>query len=463
MQNISRVLIANRGEIAARIIKACKGLGIESVAAVSEADKESLPARMADRSVCIGSPRPLDSYLKINTIVTACLGTGADAIHPGYGFLAEQPELVEACNEYNIRFVGPSAENIKKMGNKLRARKVVEDCGIPTIPGSEKVSSIKEAITIAEKIGFPVLLKAALGGGGRGMKVVNTPSDLAAVFDTLSAEVRSAFGDGTLYIEHFIPSARHIEVQILGDQFGNVIHLWERDCSVQRRYQKMIEEAPSPVVTDDLRSELCKAAVTIATAINYESAGTIEFILDQERGRFYFLEMNTRIQVEHPVTEQITGIDLIMEQIRIADQQPLRFSQQDVQMKGHAMECRINAESPHSGFTPSPGRIMTWVPPRSPDIRIDTHCEAGYVIPPYYDSLIAKLITTGRDRNQAIERMKYALDNFTVSGVDTNIPFHKMLMGHPDFTKGNISTRWLEDTVLHETKGKPGTKKQGGS
>ncbi len=448
MQHISRILIANRGEIAARIIRACKGLGIESVAAVSEADRESLPARMADRSVCIGPSRPLDSYLKIDTLMAACLGTGSDAIHPGYGFLAEQHELVEACKKNNIRFIGPSVENIKQMGNKLWARKVVEACRIPTIPGSEKVGSIKEATSTAEKIGFPVLLKAASGGGGRGMKIVNTASDLEAVFDTLTAEVRSAFGDGTLYIEHLIPNARHIEIQILGDHFGNVIHLGERDCSVQRRYQKMIEEAPSPVISDERRSALCKAAVTIAKAIAYESAGTVEFIFDQDKGRFYFLEMNTRIQVEHPVTEQITGVDLIQEQIGIADLQPLKYSQKDIQVKGHAMECRINAESPHSGFAPSPGRIETWIPPRSSDIRIDTHCHPGYVIPPYYDSLIAKLITTGKDRNQTIERMKFALNNFKVSGVDTNIPFHKLLMEHPDFINGDINTRWLEDTVL---------------
>jgi acetyl-CoA carboxylase biotin carboxylase subunit len=448
VKNIARILIANRGEIATRIVRACQGLGIESVAAVSEADQESLPARMADRSVCIGPSRPLDSYLKIDTLIAACLGTGSDAIHPGYGFLAEQAELVEACEKHHIRFIGPTADNIRQMGNKLWARRIVEDCGITTIPGSENVESVKKAAVAAGKIGFPVLLKAAAGGGGRGMKIVNTPNDLKSDFDTLSAEVSSAFGDGTLYLEQFIPNARHIEIQILGDHFGTVVHLGERDCSVQRRYQKVIEEAPSPVVSDELRNALCQAAVTIATGINYESAGTVEFILDQDTGRFYFLEMNTRIQVEHPVTEQITGIDLIQEQIRIADHQSLRFSQQDVRMKGHAIECRINAESPKAGFSPSPGKIESWAPPRSSHIRIDTHCHPGYAIPPFYDSLLAKLIATGKDRSETIARMRSALDDFVVSGVETNISFHKMLMEHPDFFKGEINTRWLEDIVL---------------
>jgi len=448
MNKLSRVLIANRGEIAIRIIKACKRLGIESVAAVSEADKESLPARMADRAVCIGPPRPLESYLKIDTLVTACRGAGADAIHPGYGFLAEQPALVEACEKCDIRFIGPTADNIQAMGNKLWARKTVDNCGVPTIPGSEKVKDVKAAITGAEKIGYPLLLKAAAGGGGRGMQVVDTPERLKRVFDTLSTEVQAAFGDGSLYMEHFIPNARHIEIQILGDLFGNVLYLGERDCSVQRRYQKMIEEAPSPVVSDELRVALCEAAVTIARSIKYRSAGTVEFILNQDTGQFYFLEMNTRIQVEHPVTEEITGVDLVQEQIRIADDQPIQYAQEDIQINGHAMECRINAESPSSGFAPSPGRIERWEPPQDNGIRLDTHCYTGYVIPPFYDSLIAKLIITGANRKQAIERMRTALDQFLISGVDTNIAFHQMLLKHPDFEKGKINTRWLEDTVL---------------
>ena len=409
MKNISRVLIANRGGIAIRVIRACKALGIGSIAAVSEADRESLPAKMADRAICIGPPRAQDSYLNVNTLVTAALGSGADAIHPGYGFLAEQPELAESCDEHHVVFIGPTGSTIRQMGNKLQARKIVEDCGVPTIPVSKKARDIKEANMMAEKLGFPVLLKAAAGGGGRGMKIIKDHQDLETVFDTLTSEVQSAFGDGSLYIEHYIPNARHIEVQIIGDHFGNVVHLGERDCSIQRRYQKLIEKAPSPVVSAELREQICKAAVTIAKRINYVNAGTIEFILDQEKTQFYFLEMNTRIQVEHPVTEQITGKDLVQEQIRIAGLQPLSFDQEDVRLSGHAIECRINAESPHSGFLPSPGKIEQWNQPSGPGIRVDSHCYPGYLVPPYYDSLIAKLITSGADRSQAIERMRYAL------------------------------------------------------
>ena len=448
MKNISRVLIANRGEIAVRVIRACKALGIESVAAVSEADRESSPARLADRAACIGPPRALDSYLNINALVAAAMGTGSDAIHPGYGFLAEQPELVEVCEKYNITFIGPTANNIRQMGNKLLARKIVEDCGVPIIPGSGNLRNSKEAMRIAEEIGFPVLIKAAAGGGGRGMRIVHNSEELLDAFDTLSAEVESAFGDGTLYMEHCVRNARHIEVQILGDHFGHIIHLGERDCSIQRRYQKMIEEAPSPVVSAELREEICTAAVTIAKKIGYESAGTIEFILDRDKGRFYFLEMNTRIQVEHPVTEQITGVDLVQEQIRVAGLHSLPFSQEEVRLRGHAIECRINAESAHRNFAPFPGQIEKWLPPKAPGIRIDSHCYSGYIIPPYYDSLIAKLITTGRDRTQAIERMRSALEKFIVIGVDTTIPFHQVLLKHPDFTNGRVNTRWLEDVVL---------------
>jgi acetyl-CoA carboxylase biotin carboxylase subunit len=450
MKNISRVLIANRGEIAVRVIGACKDLGIESIAAVSEADKESLPAKMADRAVCIGPPRALDSYLNINTLITAALGTGSDAIHPGYGFLAEQPELAEACKKHNITFIGPSAHCIRQMGNKLLARKLADDCRISTIPGSEKVRDLKQAIMMAEKTGFPVFLKAAAGGGGRGMKIAHNVEDLKTAFDALAAEVQSAFGDETLYIEHYIPNARHIEVQILGDHFLNIIHLGERDCSIQRRYQKMIEEAPSPVVSAELREEICKAAVTIAKKIKYENAGTIEFLLDQDKGRFYFLEMNTRIQVEHPVTEEITGVNLVAEQIRVANHQPLSFSQEDVQFAGHAIECRINAESPYSGFLPSPGRIEQWVPSQGPGIRVDSHCYSGYLIPPYYDSLLAKVITSGADRSQAIERMQSALEHFIMSGVETTIPFQQMLLKHPEYMNGKVNTRWVEDCILPE-------------
>lgn len=448
MTKISRVLIANRGEIAVRIIRACQALGIESVAAVSEVDQESLPAKMADRAVCIGPARALDSYLNIGTLITAALGTGSDAIHPGYGFLAEQPDLVEACEKHHIKFIGPSANSIRKMGNKILARQIVEECGVPTIPGSEKICDVNEAVDTAEKIGFPVLLKAAAGGGGRGMKIARNPEDLKSTFDTLSAEVEAAFGDGTLYLEKYIPNARHIEVQILGDHSGNLIHLGERDCSIQRRHQKLIEEAPSPVVTDKLRDKIGNAAVAIADRIGYESAGTIEFILDQNSGQFYFLEMNTRIQVEHPVTEQISGVDLVQEQIKVAEHQPLSISQKDVRLNGHAIECRINAESVRSGFLPSPGLLKKWNPPNDSGIRVDTHCFSGYLMPPFYDSLLAKVISTGADRTQAIDRMKWALENFVIFGVDTTIPLHSLVLNHSDFINGKINTRWLEDMIL---------------
>ncbi len=450
MKEISRVLVANRGEIAVRIIRACKALGIESVAAVSEADRQSLPARMADRAVCIGPARALDSYLNIPVLITAARGTKAEAIHPGYGFLAEQPELAEACRENQIIFIGPSPESLRQMGNKLWARKIVSDCGVQTIPGSEKVRDFQQAIRIAKQIGFPVFIKAAAGGGGRGMKIAHTPEDLTAAFDTLSAEVQAAFGDGTLYLERYIPNARHVEVQILGDHFGNVVHLSERDCSIQRRHQKMIEESPSPVLSDKLRDQIWTAALTVARSIHYENAGTIEFLLDQDRKQFYFLEMNTRIQVEHPVTEEITGVDLVREQIRIAGHQPLAFSQADLGFRGHAIECRINAESPQKGFLPNPGRIEKWVPPELAGIRLDSHCCAGYMIPPYYDSLLAKIIATGVDRVHAIERMVSALQEFLILGVDTNIPFYQRLLRHPDFVKSRINTRWLEEIFLPE-------------
>jgi acetyl-CoA carboxylase biotin carboxylase subunit len=448
MKNISRVFIANRGEIAVRIIRACKSLGLETVTAVSDADRVSLAAQMADRAVCVGPPRAPDSYLNINLLITAALGTNSDALHPGYGFLAEQPELAEACEKFHIQFVGPSPENIRKMGNKLWARKIAENCGVPTIPGSEKVPTAQEAISIAEAIGFPVILKAAAGGGGRGMKIAYHSEDVRDSFDTLSAEVQSAFGDGTLYLEKYIPDARHIEVQILGDDFGNVIHLGERDCSLQRRHQKILEEAPSTVLPPQLREKIWHAAVTIAEAIQYRSAGTIEFVFDQERGEFYFLEMNTRIQVEHPVTEQITGVDLVQEQIHVANHHPLRYAQGDIQFEGHAIECRVNAESPTNGFLPSPGLIQKWFFPEDSHVRVDSHCYPGYVIPPYYDSLIAKVIAKGKDRISAIENMQRFLNKCIVTGVETTIPFHQRLIKHPDFINGRVNTRWLEDAIL---------------
>jgi acetyl-CoA carboxylase biotin carboxylase subunit len=447
MADISRVLIANRSENAVRIIRACKELGIQTVAAISEADRESLPAKLADRAVCIGPSRASDSYLKIDTLITAALGTGSDAIHPGYGFLAEQPEMAEACQEKGVKFVGPSPQNLREMGNKLLAREIVRNCGMPVIPGSEKVNDFKEAVIAAERIGFAVLLKAAGGGGGRGIVIINSSRELENVLDTVSAEVQAAFGDSTLYIEQYIPNARHIEVQIVADKYGNTLHLGERDCSIQRRYQKVIEEAPSPAVSEPLREEICSAAVTVAMNIGYESVGTVEFVLDQDSGEFHFLEMNTRIQVEHPVTEEISGVDLLKEQLRIAADQPVSFSQEEVHLNGHAIECRINAESPEAGFRPCPGKIEQWVPPCGQNIRVDTHCYSGYVVHPYYYSLLAKVITSGESRLEAIERMRSALESFVVSGIDTTISFLYSLLENSDFINGEINTRWLENMI----------------
>jgi acetyl-CoA carboxylase biotin carboxylase subunit len=450
MKRITRVLVANRSEIAVRVIRACRDLGIESIVAVSEADQESLPAKMADRSVCIGPAKATESYLKVGTIISAALGTGADAVHPGYGFLAEQPDLPEACTQYGLIFIGPTADNIRKMGDKLLARKMAAELGIPVIPGSELVRDGKDALRVAEEVGYPVLLKAAAGGGGKGMKIAEGAKDLNVVFEEASAEARAAFGDDRIYIERFIPNARHIEVQIVSDKFRNIVHLFERDCSIQRRYQKMVEESPSPVVSGRLREEICRSALNIARHIKYENAGTVEFILDQSQGKFYFLEMNTRIQVEHPVTEMVTGIDLVKEQIRIASGEPLSFKQDEVHSSGHAIECRINAESPDEQFRPCPGRIEQWVPPEGSDIRVDSHCYSGYFVPPFYDSLLAKLITHGGNRIEAVDRMKYALAQFVVSGIHTTIPFYQFMLKNPDYLNGKVNTRWVEDTLLKE-------------
>lgn len=445
--SISRVLVANRGEIAVRIIRACQALGLESVAAVSEADRDSLPAKMADRAVCVGPARSANSYLKVDALLAAALGTGSDAIHPGYGFLSEAPGLAEACTKHGVTFIGPRAESIRQMGDKLQAREIVGAYGIPTVPGSRRVRDSLEATAFGEEIGFPVLLKAAAGGGGRGIKIVERCGDLRESFEAAAAEARAAFGDDAMYVERYIANARHIEVQILGDRFRNVVHLGERDCSLQRRYQKIVEEAPAFSVPDGLREKIREAAVTIAQEIRYENAGTVEFILDRDSGQFYFLEMNTRIQVEHPVTEMITGLDLVKEQIGIADGRPLSFSQSDVRFRGHAIECRINAESPSQGFRPCPGRIAEWRSPSGQGIRVDSHCYSGYFVPPYYDSLLAKLITHGANRQEAIERMGHALEDFRVTGVDTGIPFLRSLVRDPDYVEGKVNTRWLEQKL----------------
>lgn len=447
--NIRRVLIANRGEIAVRIIRACRVLGLETVVAVSEADRDSLPARLADRAVCIGPPSAQDSYLNIGAVIAAAEGAACDAIHPGYGFLAEVAELAEASAQYGITFVGPQPKSMRDMGNKLQARAAARRFGVPVLPGSEKVRSVTEAMAVIDAIGLPVLVKAAAGGGGRGMKVVTDKKDLQPTLQAAAAEARAAFGDDTLYIERFIANARHIEVQVLGDRSGDVIHLGERDCSLQRRHQKVVEEAPAPNITAELRQAMQQAAVDLARAIGYENAGTVEFVFDQDAGAFYFLEMNTRIQVEHPVTEAITGVDLVVEQLRIAAGRPLSRSQEQVQFSGHAIECRINAESVKDGFRPSPGLITAWQPPEGPGIRLDSHCYAGYAVPIYYDSMLAKLIVRGDDRNQALERTRQALAAFTVAGVDTTVPFLRHVLAQPEFIAAKVNTRWLEQLVAH--------------
>lgn len=447
MENISRVLVANRGEIALRIINACKALGIQSVLAVSEADRDSLPARIADRTICIGPARPRESYLRVPTLIAAALGTGSDAIHPGYGFLAEQPELADACEKNGLKFIGPRAETIRQMGNKLRARTIAKKFGIPVIPGSEEVSDSHQALAIAEEIGMPFLIKAAAGGGGRGMKIVTDARVAKETFEIARQEAIEAFGDPTLYIEQYIPSARHIEVQILGDRYGNVIHVGERDCSLQRRYQKIIEEAPAYSLSRQQREQVRHLGAVITREIKYENAGTVEFILDEAGGQLYFMEMNTRIQVEHPVTEMVTGIDLVREQIRIAGGQPLGISQEEVSFNGHAIECRINAELPEKDFQPCPGRLSRWEVPGGPGTRVDSHCFSGYFIPPYYDSLLAKVITTGVNRAEATARMGYALDNFIITGVATTIPFLRFLVNDSSYIQGKVNTRWVEQMV----------------
>ena len=447
---ISRVLVANRGEIAVRIISACRALGLESVLAISDADRTSLGAQIADRTVCIGPASALESYLSYEKLVTAALGTGCNALHPGYGFLAESPELAQACLDNELVFVGPSPEQIRRMGNKIEARLLAQKFGLPTLPGSEKVGSYEDAKQIAERVGLPVMMKAAAGGGGRGMKVVDRMETLGDDFMRASAEAGASFGDSTLYLEKYIANARHVEVQVLGDKHGSLIHLGERDCSLQRRHQKMIEEAPAPNLSNATRSAIRAAAVALAKGFGYENAGTIEFILDQDTEKFYFLEMNTRIQVEHPVTEAITGVDLVQEQFRIADGEPLRYSQDQITFHGHAIECRINAEEPNSGFRPSPGKITSWLPAAGPFIRVDSHCYEGYVVPMFYDSMIGKLVVYGRDRADAIERMQNALTSFRISGISTTLKFQHLLISRPEFADGTMNTRLVGQVIQEQ-------------
>ena len=439
-----RVLVANRGEIALRVIRACKELGLETVAVYSEADRECLHVRFADDDVCIGRPPGRDSYLNIPRIIAAAEITGADAIHPGYGFLAENAEFAEIVGASNITFIGPTPQQIRQMGDKASARKIAQKLKVPTVPGSPgPVESLDDALKTAEKIGFPVIIKASAGGGGKGMRVATDPEMFGQAYNLARQEALAAFGSDQVYIEKYLARPRHIEIQIMGDTHGKVMHLCERDCSVQRRHQKLIEEAPSPAVDQTLRQDIGDAAVRLAEAIGYAGAGTIEFLLDED-GSFYFMEMNTRIQVEHPVTEMCTNFDLVKEQIRVAAGEPLSFVMNGNRLRGHAIECRVNAEDPARNFQPSPGTITVYHPPGGPGVRVDTHIYAGYSVPPYYDSLLAKLIVHGNNRAEALARMRQALDSFIIEGVTTTIPFLSRVMRHPDFVAGRVDTKFLE-------------------
>ena len=438
-----KILIANRGEIALRVIRACRELGIQTVAVYSEADRESLHVRFADDDVCIGPAPARESYLNIPRIIAAAEIAGADAIHPGYGFLAENAEFAETCVASNINFIGPTAAQIRVMGDKAAARNAMEGVGVPIIPGTPgPVEDAEEALTFARKIGFPVIIKAVAGGGGKGMRVAADPDDFVRSFQLARSEALSAFGNGDVYVEKYLSRPRHIEFQIMGDRHGNVIHLGERDCSVQRRHQKLIEEAPSPAVTQKMRDEMGDAAVRGAKAIEYVGAGTIEMLLNEDNS-FYFMEMNTRIQVEHPVTEVLTGIDLVKEQIRVASGEKLSIKL-PIERRGHVIECRVNAEDPARNFQPSPGRIDVFHPPGGPGVRLDTHVYAGYTVPPYYDSLLAKVICQGRDRPEALKRMQVALESFIIEGVTTTIPFLGRVMANKTFQSGKVDTEFLE-------------------
>ncbi|RMF86323.1 MAG: acetyl-CoA carboxylase biotin carboxylase subunit [Nitrospirae bacterium] len=442
-----KVLIANRGEIALRLIRACRELGIATVAVYSQADATSLHIQQADESVCIGPAPAAASYLNRHALLSTAEVTDADALHPGYGFLAENAEFVEMCQSVGLTFIGPTAEHIRLMGDKARAKETMMEAGVPVVPGSDGVvESAREGLLMAREIGFPVIIKASAGGGGKGMRVVNTEAAFSSAYSAARAEAGAAFGDDRVYLERYVERPRHVEVQVLADRFGNAIHLGERDCSIQRRHQKLLEESPSPFLDEETRAAMAEAAVRAARHVGYQSAGTVEFIVD-EGGAFYFMEMNTRIQVEHPVTEMVTGIDLVKEQIRIAAGLPLSVRQSEVTFHGHAIECRVNAEDPVK-FTPSPGTIETFIPPGGPWTRVDTACYAGAVIPPYYDSLIAKVIVLGRDRDEAIVKMRRALGEFVVEGVKTTIPLHQRILRTAEFQRGEVYTNFLETVRL---------------
>ena len=440
--SIRRVLIANRGEIATRIIRTCRTLGIETVLAASAADRDSLPARFANRTVCIGPARPADSYLKVETIVHAALATKCDAIHPGYGFLSERAPLASLCEQNDVIFIGPTAAQIESVGDKLRARSEAQAANVPVVPGGS-VSTVDEAVALGKSIGAPLLVKAVGGGGGRGMKRVDRLEDLPAAMELASAEAGAAFGDARVYLERFIASGRHVEVQVLGDGKGHVIHLGERDCSVQRRYQKLIEETPAPGLSDKLRNALHAAAVRFSERLSYRGAGTVEFLVDRERDAFYFLEMNARIQVEHPVTEAVTGIDLVAEQIAVANGEGLRFKQSDIRRNGCAIECRVNAEDPAHDFRPSPGLVREASWPAGEGVRVDTHIVAGARVPPFYDSLMAKIIAHAPDRFAALAKLHAAIASTRIVGVATNLSFHADVLSDPEFRAGGVDTGYL--------------------
>ncbi len=447
-----KLLIANRGEIAVRVIRACKELGIATAAVYSEADQESLHVKMADEAYCIGPAVATESYLNMTNLMSLATLIEADAIHPGYGFLAENPDFAELCGACGITFIGPDPDAISKMGDKTTARETMKKAGVPVVPGTDGlIEDEEEAKETAREIGYPVIVKATAGGGGKGMRVVHSEEELVHAIRLAQQEAAANFGNPGVYLEKYLLEPRHVEIQILADKHGNVVHLGERDCSIQRRYQKLIEETPSPAVDANLRERMGQAAIAAAKAVNYSGAGTVEFLLDRENN-FYFMEMNTRIQVEHPVTELVTGIDLIKEQIRIASGEPLSFRQEDVILNGWAIECRINAEDPKRDFMPSPGTIQFYLPPGGMGVRVDSGVYTGYKIPPFYDSMIAKLIVWGKDRSEALNRMRRALSEFTIEGVSTTIPYHLQVLNHPKFVDGDFHIQFLEKTKLDEEK-----------
>jgi acetyl-CoA carboxylase, biotin carboxylase subunit len=448
--SFSKLLIANRGEIALRIVRACSEMGIASVAVHSTVDRQALHVQLADEAVCIGEPMSSKSYLNIPNIISAAITRNAGAIHPGYGFLAENARFAEICADHQLVFVGPSPLAMRSMGDKSTAKDTMKRVGVPTIPGSEGLLvDPDEALALADKIGYPVMIKATAGGGGRGMRLVRERSDLVRLYQAAQGEAEAAFGNGGLYMEKFVERPRHVEIQILADNLGNVVHLGERDCSIQRRHQKLLEESPSPALTPEIRTQMGIAAIAAAKSINYTGAGTVEFLLDAQ-GNFYFMEMNTRIQVEHPVTEMVTGVDLIVEQIRIAQGYPISFTQDQVVLKGHAIECRINAEDPEHNFRPHPGKISGYLAPGGPGVRMDSHIYTDYEIPPYYDSLIGKLIVWGIDRPTAIARMKRALRECAITGVPTTIDFHQRVLENPAFLAGEVYTNFIEEMMSKE-------------